>query len=237
MKTSLLLGGVLSVALFASNALAAKAHYKATFVKQDGVTGNPTGSAALTYDDVAGKLCGTVTYAGLTGPVTAAHIHESAGIVVGLTAAASPMPIDVSVDSGQATKIAGGGTYINLHTTMHGAGEIKGDIVADPAGTDQCAKAASDAGTDGGSTSSSSSSSSGGSTSSSSGGSSSSSSSGATTVRADSGTESAAPAEDDGGCSTTGSKSAPGNGLLIALGLGVAVAGVARGRKSRKNRH
>lgn len=235
MKTSLLLGGVLSVALFASNALAAKTHYKATFVKQDGVTGTPTGTAALTYDDAAGKLCGTVTYAGLSGPVTGAHIHDSGGIVVGLTAAASPMPIDVTINGTQATTIAGGGTYINLHTTKYSGGEIKGDIVADPAGTDQCATGASDAGTDGGSTSSSSSSSSssGGSTSSSSGGSSSSSSSGATTVRADSGTESAAPAEDDGGCSTTGSKGAPGNGLLIALGLGVAVAGVARARKNR----
>ncbi len=231
MKTSLALGSALAVLLLASNALAAKHNLKATFTA---TAGSGTGSAVLTYDDAAGKLCGTVTYAGLTGPVTAAHIHDAAdGVLVSLTAAASPMPILVDVSSSQGTEILGGGTYINLHTAANAGGEIKGDIVADPSGTDQCATSATDGGTDGGSTSSSSS---GGSSTSSSGGSSSSSSSssGATTVRADSGTTSAAPAEDDGGCSTTGSSGSSGNGLAIALGLGVAAFGVARGRKNRR---
>lgn len=232
MKTSLVLGGALAVLLFGSNAFAAKHNLKATFTA---TAGSGTGSAVLTYDDAAGKLCGTVTYANLTGAVTAAHIHNSGGVLVGLTAAASPMPVLVNVSSSQGTEILGGGTYINLHTAANGGGEIKGDIVADPAGTDQCATSATDGGTDSGTTSSSSSSSSGGSSTSSSGGSSSSSSSssGATTTRPDSGTTSAAPAEDDG-CSTTGGRGSSGNGLAIALGLGVALAGVARARKNRK---
>jgi hypothetical protein len=219
--------------LVADAADAAIKNYKSTCTPENGATAGE-GTAVVTYDDVAGKLCGTVTYKDLTGPVQAAHIHkQGGGILLDLDAAVSPMAISVAVTTNQAAEIAKETTYVNLHTDDFGAGELQCILVEDTTSTtNHCTAtptdAGADSGTDGGGSSSGGSSSGG----SSSGGSSSGGSSGATTTRPDSGTENtAAPAEDDG-CSTSGGS--PTNGVLVALGAGVAIAGIARGRRKKK---
>lgn len=231
MKTSLFAGAALAALLFGTNAFAASHNLKATLAG----SGSGTGGAALTYDDTAKMLCGTITYSGLSGPLKLAHIHDQAGnISVTLTPATSPMPVMVNdITADQGTVILSGTGYINMHTDANPGGEIQGNIVDDPAGTDQCAAMMDGGtGTDGGSTSSSSSSSSGSTSSSSSGSSSSGgSSSGATTTRPDAGSTSSG-SSDSGGCSIA-SPNALGNGAAIAFGVGLALAGLTRSRRKR----
>jgi hypothetical protein len=140
------------------------------------------------------------------------------------------MPVDVAVEAASATALLSGTSYVNLHTTANAAGEIRGDVVADPNGTNQCASAA-DAGVDSGT---------GGSTADAGSGTgtndagSSGSSGGATTTRPDSGTSSTATSSgDDGGCSAAPAGTNAGNGLAI-VGLGLAIAAVARSKRAKK---
>ncbi len=241
MKRFLLSAFTISSLLFASSSFAAKTNYKAALAKNGG--GGGTGVAALTYDDVTGKLCGTVTYQGLTGAPTNAHVHHvtDAFAPKTITLSASPLVVEIAFSAADYAKVAAEETYVNIHTAANPGGEISGDIVPDPMGTVQtCAsEAPKDAGTDASSTSSSSggtsSGGSSGTSSTSSGGSSGTTSSsggsnGAVTTRPPSETTTPA-AEDDGGCSTSGT--GPGGGLALAGIVGLALAGLTRGRRRR----
>ena len=96
-----------------------------------------TGTVAATFDTVSSKLAWTVTYSGLTGPVTAAHFHgpaaagANAGPVVPVppAALASPMKGDATLTEAQATELANGMWYFNIHTAAHGPGEIRGQMM------------------------------------------------------------------------------------------------------------
>lgn len=240
MKTALVLLATSSLLFFAGSASAAVTNY---VVDLDGtqespaVTTDASGSGTLAYDDGTKKLTGSVTFKNLAD-VSAAHIHQAAcgvngGPIVTLTANTSSMTIDETLDDAQATALVAGDLYINIHTSANPGGEIRGQILADggnqkcggAGGEEDAGSSSGSSGNDDGSSSSSSSSSSGATDGSSSG------SNGATTTRPDDGSGSAATASQDDGCSTTGG--APGNGLAIALGVGVALAAIARGRKKR----
>lgn len=240
MNRFLFSGVAIASLLFASSSFAAKTNYKAALAKSGG--GGGTGVAALTYDDVTGKLCGTVTYQGLTGAPTNAHVHHvtDAFAPKTITLSASPLVVEITFSAADYAKVAAAETYVNIHTAANPGGEISGDIVADPQGAVQtCAsEAPKDAGTDASSTSSSGSTSSGssGTSSTSSGGSSGTTSSsggsnGAVTTRPPSETTTP-PAEDDSGCSTSGT--GPGGGLPLAGIVGLALAGLTRGRRVRR---
>ena len=87
----------------------------------------------------------TVTYAGLTGDVVAAHIHvgdlKTAGpIILPLKVGPSPMTgtltaADLKAAGGVNTfadavaAIRAGNTYVNLHTAAHPGGEVRGQLV------------------------------------------------------------------------------------------------------------
>lgn len=228
MKTSLVVVTALATLLLTGAASAAKKTYTANL---DGDSETPavdtdaTGTATLTFDDQTKKLCGKVTHT-IAEAVQAAHLHAGGPGTPGspfvtLTPSASPINVNVTLTDGQITNLLSGQFYVNLHTAAHAEGEIRGDMTE--GGEEQTCEE-EDAG------SNSSSSGSGGAvdsgtTSSSSGG-----SNGATTVRSDAGSTAAAPAEDDG-CSTTGS--APGSGVAIVFGVGVALAAISRGRRKR----
>lgn len=240
MKSSLATALSVGFLLLASSASAAKVNYKAS-LSGKGVAG--TGSAALTYDDVTKKLCGKVTYTGLSGTPTVAHVHHITDAFgpKPIPITASPLVVEITFNDADYAKVVAAETYVNIHTAAKANGEIAGDIVPDPTGAVQtCASEAPvDAGTDASSSSSSSSStsssssSSGGSSSGTTSGSSTSSTSsgsnGATTTRADAGDTSDTSA-DDGGCAAGGS-GATSTGLSIAAGVGIALALASRGRR------
>ncbi len=107
-------------------------------------SGSGTGLAVLSPGDTS--IWYRVDYAGLSGPVTAAHIHLGAagvagGVMLPLTVGPSPMIGFLTAANFQATggvtDFAGavaafksGGTYFNLHTAANPPGEIRGQIGA-----------------------------------------------------------------------------------------------------------
>ncbi|MCW5559847.1 MAG: CHRD domain-containing protein, partial [Verrucomicrobiae bacterium] len=103
------------------------------------VTTAATGSAIFMLE--GGVLNFSLRYEGLSGPATAAHIHGEAdstvpaGILVDLApyavggfheagTIAGSIPLTAPLQS----SLRAGRTYVNVHTTAHGAGEIRSQI-------------------------------------------------------------------------------------------------------------
>ena len=94
-----------------------------------------TGTVALTYDPVEKKLSWKGSYAGLSGPVTAAHFHgpavpgRNAGVVLPLPANLPPaFEGSATISDAQAAELLAGRWYLNLHTAANPAGEIRGQV-------------------------------------------------------------------------------------------------------------
>lgn len=94
-----------------------------------------TGSGAVSIDRLHTNANIAVMTDGLTGDITASHIHGapigvSGGVIFPLPAfqmgiVGNGIPLDsIVIDS-----IFSGNTYINVHTALHPAGEIRGQIV------------------------------------------------------------------------------------------------------------
>ncbi len=82
-----------------------------------------------------------IDYAGLSAPVTAAHIHgpatteQAAGVILGLipefgSAGGTEGTISgsVAISDELVDRMAAGLTYVNIHSTSHPAGEIRGQV-------------------------------------------------------------------------------------------------------------
>jgi hypothetical protein len=107
----------------------------------DGATEVPSvetegkGTAELTVDTVSKKLTYAVTYAGLSGPATAAHLHGpaavgvNAGVAVPFVVGPSPMKGEVTLTDAQMADLLGGKYYVNVHTAAHPPGEIRGYVL------------------------------------------------------------------------------------------------------------
>jgi len=100
------------------------------------VTTTATGTASLTM--IGSNMLYMVTYSGLTGAATASHIHgpadlaHSAGILVPLNNPAGTsgsISGTVSLTPTVLADVLAGLTYINIHSTTNGGGEIRGQIV------------------------------------------------------------------------------------------------------------
>lgn len=88
------------------------------------VPGPGTGSLDATFDSATHKLTWTVTYAGLSGTVTAAHFHgpaepgKNAPPLVPLSGAmASPIKGEATLTPGQQKDFEAGRLHFSLHTT------------------------------------------------------------------------------------------------------------------------
>ena len=99
------------------------------------VTTGGTGTVETTFDKSTNVLTWTVTYAGLSGPLTAGHFHGpalpgvNAGVVVPFTGdLASPIRGKATLTSAQAADLTAGRWYANLHTAKNPGGEIRGQV-------------------------------------------------------------------------------------------------------------
>ena len=139
MKTNVLLAGALLSAILAAGASAETISYKAELKGSQEVPANDTkgtGTAAVTYDTATKSLNWKVTYSGLTGPATAAHIHgpaeagANAPVAIGFAKPDSPIEGSATLTDAQAADLAAGKLYINVHTAANKGGEIRGQLTA-----------------------------------------------------------------------------------------------------------
>ena len=97
-------------------------------------TGSGTGDAMATLDTATKMLTYTVTYSGLSGPATAAHIHgpaapgTNAGVLVPFASPASPIKGTVTLTDAQIADLKDGKMYANVHTAANPGGEIRGQM-------------------------------------------------------------------------------------------------------------
>jgi Cu/Zn superoxide dismutase len=95
-----------------------------------------TGKAKLAYNPTTMELKYTITYKKLTGDAVAAHFHGpadagvSAGVEVPITVSKSPIKGTATLTDAQASDLAAGKWYVNIHTAANPNGEIRGQVVA-----------------------------------------------------------------------------------------------------------
>jgi CHRD domain len=101
------------------------------------VTTGGSGSIDTKFDKSTNVLTWTVTYAGLSGPVTAGHFHgpaaagANAGVAVPFTGnLSSPISGKATLTAAQVADLTAGRWYVNLHTAKHPGGEIRGQLTA-----------------------------------------------------------------------------------------------------------
>ena len=98
-------------------------------------TSSGTGTATVTLDTAAKTITYNVTYSGLTGPATMAHIHgpaapgANAGVVVPFKApVTSPITGTATLPDAQIADLEAGKYYTNVHTAANPGGEIRGQL-------------------------------------------------------------------------------------------------------------
>ena len=97
------------------------------------------GEAVVTYDPATLMLSWHVTYAGLSGPVLAAHFHgpatpgtDAPPIIFFHPPLTSPIDGSQKLTLDQVSQLLGGLFYINLHTHAFPMGEIRGQVNVQP---------------------------------------------------------------------------------------------------------
>ncbi|SIT36090.1 conserved exported hypothetical protein [Paraburkholderia ribeironis] len=95
------------------------------------------GMLNATFDTSTKALQWTITYEGLSGPVTAAHFHGPAPVgqnanvqvPIGKSALASPIKGSAALTEQQVTDLMAGQWYFNVHTAQNPMGEIRGQVL------------------------------------------------------------------------------------------------------------
>jgi hypothetical protein len=99
-------------------------------------TSTATGAAEVQFNENTNKLTWKVTYSGLTGPATAAHIHgpapvgQNAGVLIPFPGNLDAQPImgETTVTPAQYADLAAGLYYVNIHSARFPGGEIRGQL-------------------------------------------------------------------------------------------------------------
>ena len=100
------------------------------------VATNGQGNGTVVLDRSTRVMTYTINYAGLTGPLQAAHFHgpavtgRNAPPVITLAVTNSPLQGRAQLTEAQAADLVGGGWYVNLHTPAYPNGEIRGQVLA-----------------------------------------------------------------------------------------------------------
>jgi CHRD domain len=128
---------------------AATTEFKADLKPSSEVPPNTTtgsGSVTATFDSGTKVLSWNGTYSGMSGPVTAAHIHgpaaagQNAGVVFWISQKAaaqgqpappfpSPFSGSATLTDAQASDLMAGLYYVNIHTKANPGGELRGQLV------------------------------------------------------------------------------------------------------------
>jgi hypothetical protein len=96
------------------------------------------GNASVTYDPDSNLLMWNLTFDGLSGVATAAHFHGPAGpgatadpvVNIGdISGLDSPSIGSAVIDETVESDLLTGQWYINVHTTLNGDGEIRGQVL------------------------------------------------------------------------------------------------------------
>lgn len=95
-----------------------------------------SGAAEVQFNENTNKVSWKVTYSGLSGSATGAHIHgpaamgANAGVVIPLTGNLDAQPImgEMTVTAAQYADMAAGLYYVNIHTAKFPGGEIRGQL-------------------------------------------------------------------------------------------------------------
>lgn len=105
------------------------------------VTTEGSGTVSGTYNKNTNLFTYTVTWKDLSGPATDMHFHgpagvgEPAGVAIPITGFTSGVQGTYSstatLTEVQETDMLGGKWYYNVHTDMHKAGEVRGQLSAD----------------------------------------------------------------------------------------------------------
>ena len=96
---------------------------------------NAMGVAYLTFDPATKRLCYAITYSGLQGVETMAHLHggptgTAAEVFYDLTPTGSPkLGCLGPLRAPEERKLMKGQTYLNIHTDLYVAGEIRGQVL------------------------------------------------------------------------------------------------------------
>ena len=104
------------------------------------VSTGATGTAIFTVNLSTGAITGSVIFAGLSGNATAAHIHQGAAGVNGdikvtlsgtggTTSGTYTVPEDTVLTSDLLTALKADELYVNIHSSEHSGGEIRGQII------------------------------------------------------------------------------------------------------------
>jgi hypothetical protein len=93
-----------------------------------------TGHGDVLLNDVTNELSWTITFQDLLGVVTAAHFHEAppgvnGPVVVPILDLTSPMEGSAFITDSFEAALLAGNAYINIHTDLFPAGEIRGQVV------------------------------------------------------------------------------------------------------------
>jgi CHRD domain len=94
-----------------------------------------TGTVTAMYDTASKQLSWKGSYAGLSGPATAAHFHgpapagQNSGVAVAIKPATSPFEGSATLTDAQATDLMGGNWYVNVHTDANKGGEVRGQLM------------------------------------------------------------------------------------------------------------
>ncbi|MCB1094721.1 MAG: CHRD domain-containing protein [Verrucomicrobiae bacterium] len=99
-------------------------------------TGSPgTGYGRITFDDVSRVLTWEINWEGLQGTVTNMHFHGPAapgvngGVAVAIADQETPSIGTATLTEAQAADLLNGLIYINIHTSVQGGGEIRGQVL------------------------------------------------------------------------------------------------------------
>jgi hypothetical protein len=128
-------------AVLASAASAATVNYTARLSGKSEIPktdSKGTGKLEAEFDTTSKVMNYTLTFEGLSGPATAAHIHgpatraQSAGVVVPLgdKNPTSPITGSATLTDDQAKYLHASKLYVNVHTAANPGGEIRGQITA-----------------------------------------------------------------------------------------------------------
>lgn len=112
-----------------STVMSGTVSYSGSFAKStDAVVTSATGTATGTFNTTTMVLTYTVTWNGLTSNAAAMHFHDAGPVIIPITgfptATSGTYSGTATFTSAQATDLAAGKVYIQIHTANNPGGEI-----------------------------------------------------------------------------------------------------------------